>query len=870
MRKNNSVIKQFLAFIFLLAITNNILVGNTNPRTSFSINEQWYFAYSEEDGKYSDILESQWQRINLPHTWNINDTSTDTSAYLRGFGWYKKQLTLPDHIKNKQIFLHFEGANQIAEVFVNGKKAGKHIGGYTAFTFDVSELVHFDNQNIIAVKVDNRFNKDIPPLSADFTFYGGIYRDVWLIATDPVHITLNNFGSKGIYISTPKVSNKQASVNIKGKIDNFSRKNRNIVVVNSISDPSGKEIAKINTKIKVKSEQSTEFSINEIIKKPALWSPDKPHLYSVKTELYDNDKLIDMVISPLGFRFFKMDADKGFYLNGKPLKLIGTNRHQDYAGLGNALPNRLHVKDLQMIKDVGFNFLRLAHYPQDPVVIETADRLGLIIWEEIPIVNYVTTSNAFLENSKQMMTEMIRQHYNHPSVIFWGYMNEVFLHDARGDRNKEMYFPKEYLKTTVQFAQELNDLAHKEDPGRITVMAGHQNPIYDETKISEITDAMGFNLYQGWYSSRFDHFGEFVDDMHKEFPNRKIILSEYGAGSDERLHSNNPQRFDFTTEYQQAYHESYLKQIIDRPFIGASAVWCQSDFGSNRRVDSKAKINQKGLQYFDRKPKDIYYYYQAVLSNKPVVRIASHDWQIRNNTDTAQNKQSVKIYTNLSVLDILINGTHYKTLKSNGSNILNLDLILDKGSHTIEAKGKLDNISCSDRIQMNVTDTDLILNSPITESMELAVNVGSNAQFIDDTDLVWQKDQQYKKNWGYDIGEDSPTTGSKSILGTNSDPLYQTYREGIDSYRFDVPKGNYSVELCFAECDKENPGERVMDILINEEIVWQNLDLVKDYGFLQAVSRNFNIYNDNSKGIEILFKAKKGKTILNGIYLRRK
>jgi len=544
MKKTDSALIKILWILFLFTISNNLFARNDtkNPRTCFSINEQWRFAYSNEEIKNSAIPESQWQRINLPHTWNMNDALTDTSAYRRGIGWYKKELTLPGHFKGKRIFLHFEGANQTTEVFVNGKQAGKHIGGYTAFTFDISGLLQFNddgNRNAIAVKINNRFHKDIPPLSADFTFYGGIYRDVWLMAVDPLHITLDDLGSKGIYISTPQVSAEQASVSIRGKVDIFSEIDRNVVIVNSVYSPSGGEAARAETKLKVKAGKPTEFNSNEItIDNPLLWSPDQPHLYSVKTEIYEAGQLIDKVVSPLGFRFFKMDAEKGFYLNGKPLKLIGTNRHQDYAGYGNALPDRLHIKDLEMIKEAGFNFLRLAHYPQDPLVLEAADRLGLIIWEEIPIVNYVTASDVFRENSKRMMTEMIRQHYNHPSVIFWGYMNEVFLHDANGNRNKEMYFPEEYLKWTVQLAQELDDLAHQEDPGRITVMAGHHSHLYDKTGISAVPDAMGFNLYQGWYSSRFEDFGEFVDAMHKEFPNRKIILSEYGAGSDERLHSN--------------------------------------------------------------------------------------------------------------------------------------------------------------------------------------------------------------------------------------------------------------------------------------------------------------------------------------------
>ncbi len=882
------VISLLLYFSQTMALTNISDIYLSQKETSliiksrirYTINECWRFKFFMEDIPESKIFNCDkkfWSTITIPHTWNINEVLDDTSGYRRGIGWYFKRLFLNNNLKNKKIFLHFEGANQLTEVYVNGKKVGQHKGGYTAFTFDITDYLTVDDQqnlNIIAVKTDNRFNKNIPPLSADFTFYGGIYRDVWLIAANPVHLTMTDHGSSGIFISTPEVTRNKAKVNIQGTIANETIVPKKIRLINTIVDSSGRVIQRIEEAITLQPKTRTSFNqTSQPIKSLRLWSPEHPYLYSVYTQAIEKNIVVDIVKNPLGFRWFSFDQQTGFYLNGKQYRLIGTNRHQDYEGMGNALPNGIHERDLKIIKENGFNFLRLAHYPQDPAVLAAADKLGLIIWEEIPVVNYVTCSDTFQYNCEQMLKEMIRQHFNHPSVLMWGYMNEIFLHDVNGKREKN--YPEDYIDWTVKLAQTLEDLLHKEDPNRISVMAIHQSSLYNESKIAMIPQALGYNLYPGWYGDEFSGFGEFLDKEHEKYPQRQIMVSEYGAGSDERIHSLKSRRFDFTVEYQQRYHESYLSQILARPYLCATALWNQFDFGSAGRGDSKPKINQKGIFFFDRSPKDIAYYYKAVLSKDPVLHIASHEWTNRTkNCSTEDNgsedgavKHPVKVYTNLAVVELFLNNKSFQTKELNGSNILTWDVPLQNGLNVLEARGIKNGVNYSDKVKM---DVQLIASTLNDQFDELAVNVGATFQFTDKGGRVWIEDRPYSKgNWGYIGGKKRKYGKSKGILGTSDDPLYQTTRDGIKSYRFDVPDGEYEVEIRMVENVYKHSDKRKFDIWINDLLAFRNLDLANEYGYLQAASRKFLIHVNSGQGIELKFQSQIGEVVLSGIRVKK-
>ena len=832
---------------------NNV---NTSARITYTINDNWRFLPDNaSEAEKKSKSDGNWEIVNFPHTWNAEDAFDDAPDYRRGTSWYRKTLSINPDLKGKRIYLYFEGANQTADVYVNEKLIGSHIGGYTAFAFDVTDAVKFGETNLVAVKVDNSFNPDIAPLTADFTFYGGIYRDVWLIATDEIHFKTTDYASSGVTISTPNFAGTNGTVNVRGTIVNDSTKARRVEVVNLIIDADGKEVAASVSNLEVKANSEGNFeSATKAIANPKLWSSENPYLYTVKTTIRENGKVLDDVSNPLGFRWFKYDAN-GFYLNGKPVKLRGANRHQDYAGMGNAVPDSIHIRDMELMKSAGYNFVRLAHYPQDPAILQAADRLGIMLWEEIPLVNYITISQKFNENAETMLKEMIRQHRNHPSVIMWGYMNEIYLRVPKENAEN-------IRKETVVLARNLDKLAHEEDATRPTTIAFHGNDIYNQMNLGEIPNIVGWNLYSGWYSNKFEDFGKFLDAQHTKYPNRPLIISEYGANSDLRLHSNASRRFDSTAEYQRMFHESYLEQMNARPYLLGSTLWNEFDFGAELRGENMPHVNNKGMWTYDRQPKDVHYFYKANWSSEPVLHIAANDWKERAGTNLTAQK--IDVYSNATEVELFLNGASLGKKNPDQIHKATWDVTFKDGANSLVAVGNRDAAKMNDVVNINFKL--ITVNSP-----EIAVNVGSNAAFTDESKTVWLADQPYKQgSFGY-IGEITPTAygsqNDKNIIGTNDDPLFQTMQENLNSYRFDAPNGVYEVELKFAETKFDKPNQRVFDVKINGTTMLEKLDLVKDYATQTALTKRFKV--NSSNGIVIDFTAIQGKSILSGVRIRR-
>jgi beta-galactosidase len=821
-----------------------------SARTKSSLNLGWKFQKADvENANQAGFDDSKWIRVNIPHTWNVEDPWDDEPGYYRGPGWYRRELILDRTLTGKKLFLYFEGANQVTDVYVNGQKIGSHIGGYSAFSFDITQATK-PGRNLIAVRVDNSFNENIPPLTADFNFYGGIYRDVWLIATDKTHLSITDSASSGVRITTPEAQRRDGTVTIEGTVTADSS-TPDITILTTILDASKRWVDTATCRIG----EDGRFAQNIGVRNPRLWSPDSPYLYSVKISVRSGRKIIDEIEQPLGFRWYSFDGEKGFSLNGKPLKLHGVNRHQDRAGIGSAVPDRLHVRDMHIIKDAGFNFVRLAHYPQDPSVLEACDRLGLLVWEETPTVNYITNSSAFADNSATMVRDMIRQHRNHPSVILWGYMNEIFL---RVPKDGDELYP-----VTVELARRLNAIVKEEDPTRPTTIAFHGNEIYNKTGLAEIPDVIGWNLYQGWYSATVEAFGKFLDDQHRRFPKRPLIVSEYGANADRRLHSTEPRRFDSTVEYQRFFHESYVSQMEARPYLSGSALWNEFDFGAEQRGETIPHLNQKGMYTFDRKPKDIHFFYKAKLSKAKVLHIAVRDHPKRAGMPLAN--ETVDVYSNLPSIELFLNGRSLGKKSCNDARKASWDVRWNSGLNTLTARGL--------NGRTLVTDSATVTFTPVTvASNEIAINVGSNADFIDADGRVWIADQPYRKgSWGY-IGEKAKRIFSqppdRNILRTDSDPLFQTMVEGLSEYRFDVPNGEYEIELLFAETKNERAGRRVFDVLIGERIYLGSFDPVamvgRDRPFRKLIRASSN------GGLSIKFGANTGEPILNGVLVRRR
>ena len=854
-----------------------------------TINDGWTFLKGNiiraSDSIYN---EKGWETIVIPHTWNA-EAYTD-KAYYKGVGWYRKKLSLSESWNGKQIFLKFEAASKAASVFVNGRLVGEHQGGYTAFTIDITPYCSFSSSNIIAVKVDNSRN-DIPPISGDFTFFGGIYRDVWIIAVSKQHFDLLNHGSDGIFIQTPQVSAKEASISIKGIVKNDAAEKAELKIQHTIYTPNGEIVQTLHQKIHLRAHEQFAFTATaKPIINPSLWSPESPTLYRIETILSDSKtkKTLDKISNYTGFRWFRFDPENGFFLNGKPYKLHGICRHQDQKSIGVAMSDEMHRRDMLMMKEMGANFIRISHYPQDAAILEQCDKLGMLAWEEIPVIDIVPDSIEYANTCEINLREMIRQHYNHPSIITWGYMNEILLVTQR--RYKKKMQLKPVLDRTLTLAKRLEKVLKEEDPYRSSTMAFHGSNMYNETGLSEITDVIGWNLYSGWYGGQLNDFEKFLDNQHAQHPDHPIIVSEYGAGSDKRLHSFSPRSFDFSIEYQQQYLEHYLPVIEEKPYICGGTHWNFIDFSSALRDESMPRINNKGLVYSDRTPKDIFYYFQALFrKDVPVLHIAARDWTHRSGIQSGNNPviQPVKIYTNLPEAELFINGRSLGKKKSENYTIL-FDVPFTAGTHFLRVTGITGNDKqlIEDGISTTFTPIPDQLNNENLCGLELAVNVGSNCFFTsNESNLTWVPDRPYRSGgWGYiDKEKKSEETGTQTqIENTNDNPLYQTLRVNPEGYRFDVPAGEYEVEMLFADILKESdklPYQlnktppyvsqgNVFNVFINRHLADEKLSPSKDDGFFQAVKKRYIVAVGN-EGLEVRFETLNGKSFLNGIKIRK-
>ncbi len=867
-----------------------------SQRSKESINESWRFIREDVSGAEQSIFnDSSWTKVNIPHTWNATDAYT-LKQYYRGVGWYRKDVYLTNKYATKQLFLNFEGAFVKAAIYVNGKLAGEHKGGFTAFTCDISTMVTIPGKNVIAVKVDNSGHLQLPPISGDYTMFGGLYRDAYLVSTERLHFDQMNYGSNGIFIETPQVNEKSATVKIKGTIRNESAENKNVCVLSKIIDESGKTIAAVTTTLHVRAGANGNFQqVSGTIASPRLWSPESPYLYTVTTTLLSDDKKpveYDEINNSLGFRWCSFHPDSGFRLNGKSLKLIGASRHQDYMGLGNALDNDLHRHDMEMLKKMGGNFVRISHYPQDPTIVEMCDKLGILVWEETPL------GNTFYENAELKATcvsslkEMIRQNFNHPSIIIWGYMNEIALGTVKmADKINQ----QEVIESTAQFARELDSIVHSEDHNRVSTMALNSGgrDLYQKSGISAIPNVIGWNNYAGWYTGSFDKFGSFMDKEHAEYPKIISLISEFGAGGDGRLHSLKPEQFDFSIEWQQLYHESYVDQIFSRPYIAGAAVWNLIDFGSGGRQESMPRINNKGLLYNNRIPKDVYSLYQAWLLKTPVIHIASRDWTIRTGIQASAGDttvtQPIKIYSNLDNVELFANGTSLGTQKIvKGVSVWNAPFV--DGKNLFIAKGLRDGAVYEDALRIDFEILPALLNRAKGKSFTLGVNVGSNCFFIDPINsTTWLPDQAYTRgSFGYVGGEVFRSTEKRighqsEVAQTRNVPLYQTFRYGLTDYKFDVADGEYEVELHFSDpgttatktiydvSTSEEKGQEASEfnVSINGVPCLENFCPAAQYGVLSAIPKTFVVQSKDLRGITVSFEREAGYTFLNAIKIRR-
>lgn len=575
-------------------------------RTIKLINDNWIFTKKGES-----------TNVNLPHTWNGVDGQDGGNDYYRGTCIYEKEISADEMPNGDEIYIQLDGVNSSSTVYFNGRKIAQHHGGYSTFR---ARLEDVKENNTIKVEVDNSPNDTVYPQVADFTFYGGIYRDVKLIGVAKKHFDLDYYGAPGIMV-TPIVKDGKAEITVQAFCDAkvlFEITDGGNVICSS--EAQGKNPAAIFT-----------------LDNPHLWDGVKdPYLYSASAKLVDGDNTVDEIGTRFGIRSFEIDAQKGFILNGREYPLRGVSRHQDRPEIGNALLPEHHEEDIDLICEMGANTIRLAHYQHNQYFYDLCDEKGLIVWAEIPYISKHMPNGR--ENTKQQMTELICQCYNHPSIVTWGLSNEITMNGAADP-------------TLIENHKMLNDLCHSLDKTRPTTMATVTMCGMDE-EINKISDILSYNHYFGWYGGNVSMYGPWFDEFHKKYPNKAIGISEYGCEA-LNWHTSEPAQGDYTEEYQAYYHEELIKQIAERPYLWATHVWNMFDFAADARSEGGENgMNHKGLVSFDRKyKKDAFYAYKAWLSDEPVLHICSKRYINR-----TEDVTKVTVYSNQDEVELFANG----------------------------------------------------------------------------------------------------------------------------------------------------------------------------------------------------------------------
>ncbi len=588
-------------------------------RTIINFNSKWAFT------KMADTLpaeiSSKWDFVNLPHSWNAIDGQDGDNDYYRGTAYYAKPINKADLPEADRYYLEIKGANSSAEVFLNGKSLATHDGGYSTWRVDLTDSL--EAMNLLVIAVDNAANDRVYPQMADFTFYGGLYRDVNIICVNESHFDLDYYGGPGLKI-TPEINGNDAKIKVETYITNSKIGQQIKYSIWDTEDNLVTEVTAADTEVELE------------IKNVHLWHGRRdPYLYCCECELIEDGVVIDSVCNRFGCRTFKIDPDNGFILNGEEYPLRGVSRHQDRWGKGNALSREDHEEDIKLIYEMGATTIRLAHYQHDQYFYDLCDRYGLVIWAEIPYISKHMPTGR--ENTISQMKELIVQNYNHPSIVVWGLSNEIGIGGSDDD--------------LLENHNILNDMCHEMDKTRLTTIAAVSMCKIDDPYL-RIPDVVSYNHYFGWYGGETAMNGPWFDNFHKKHPNIPIGCSEYGCEA-LNWHTSDPRQGDYTEEYQSYYHEELIKQFFSRKYLWATHVWNMFDFGADARNEGGENgQNHKGLVTIDRKyKKDSFYAYKAWLSDEPFVHLCSKRY-----IDRVEEVTKVTVYSNLPEVELFANG----------------------------------------------------------------------------------------------------------------------------------------------------------------------------------------------------------------------
>jgi beta-galactosidase len=860
-----------------------------SERVAMPLAEGWKFRFgaAAEAVTTPAFDDSGWSTVSVPHTWNRVGyylTSPETRLNKKeemnreqGVGWYRLSFDVPAGAKSKRAFLQFDAASRVATIWLNGVMLGGHEGGFSRFRLDATDALRPGERNLLVVKTDNTppapgtDTSATLPYAGDFFVHGGLYRAVSLVLTDPVHIDLLDAGGPGAYATTLAADRSQATVSVRTRLRNDGKSTERLQVVAELRGDTGELVAISRSSVLINATTGREVTQQLTIRRPRLWQGvDDPFLHSLRVTLRDaRGRTRDVLEQPFGVRTLTIDATKGLVLNGRPLKLRGVGYHQDREGKGWAISAADVAEDVAIIRDMGANSIRLTHYQHGQAVHELADRNGLIVWGEIPLVTAWTLkgeagpSAALLENARQQLRELIRQNFNHASVAVWGLANEVDFGRSRPDFLGRP--PEGAVPDPRGMLQELNALAKSEDPSRPTAIATCceiRSPASAEVPVvAPEADTAGANLYFGWYYGAPEDIGGHLDALHALRPGQPLAVSEYGAGGALTMHTDDATaaRADSRgrqqpEEYMSLVHEENWRQLSGRPYLWATWLWNSFDFATTVRREGDADdINTKGLVSYDRKlRKDPFFFYRANWSSEPTVHVTS-----RRYVDRAYAVTDVRVYSNAPATELTVNGRTLGVRKDCPQRTCVWKAVnLAAGDNRVVATGQFPAGAREDAVNWHVD-----------AGVAAAIRVDAGALMA-----ATSASGRFGSDAFFDGGTAGTTDGPggwgqapalAKISGTPDRDLVATFREGEFRYRVPLANGTYRVAFTFVE-PVASPGQRVFDVVANGQRVIGQLDLAAVAAPLTAVVRTVEARVSDS-ALVLDFKPIKGRAIVSAI-----
>jgi beta-galactosidase len=884
-----------LAAALALSAPGIALAQNADgPRAVTTLADGWHFhgADAPAEATTATFDDSSWQTVSVPHTWNrVGFYRPDPASHVnraetvdkrQGAGWYRLRFT-PPATPGKRVWLEFDAASRIASVWLNGKKLGDHAGGFSRFRLDATDALRPGAENVLVVRTDNSApgadgspTADVLPLTGDFFVHGGLYRPVRLVAVDPVHIDLDDLGGPGVYATTASATASQARVQVRAGITNDTGKRSSARIEARLIDRAGRTAATARQTLDIAPSATSSASVTLDVATPHLWQGvDDPYLYTLVLDVMDaRGRVLDRVSQPFGIRTVRIDPDKGLFLNDRHVQLRGVGYHQDREGKGWAIEPADVAADMAVMREMGVNAIRLTHYQHGQAIHDLADRYGLILWDEVPLVSAwtrrgeVEPRKELVDNARQQLRELIRQNGNHPSVVTWGIANEVDF----GNSFPAFLtgYPDGKTPDPMPLLHNLRDLAHAEDPSRPTALATCcEGRLFDDGVDIPTTAAAaelgGANRYFGWYFGVPGDLGPHLDMLHAKRPTQPLSVTEYGAGGATTIHTDDVRGGPIDSrgvfqpeEYESYIHEEAWKALKARPYLWGTWLWNSFDFATTIRAEGDAQdINTKGLVTYDRRTrKDAYYFYKANWTATPTVHINGSRY-----IDRAYPVTDVRVYSNAPSTELSVNGRTLGVRTDCPDRICVWERVaLAPGDNAVVARGQFASGAVEDRAGWTVSP-DAAANMRIDAGAIVAppasVRYGSDAFFTGGSAGTLNKPADYGK----------PAVPA-TITGTPDAAIMATFRHGTFGYRVPLADGRYRVTLTFVEPSLK-AGERVFDVTAGGKAIVSRLDIAKTAGgTAKAVTRSATV-TVRGGSLDLAFVPLKGEAIVSAIEISK-